>query len=245
MKILFTSDWHADWISHGIRRHDEVRRAGDYILETAAKQNISMFVNLGDLTNPTNGAETIRAITYAVEFAMSFNNPNVWIAGNHDVIEDSLGDTTLLPLSSLPHTHVIQRPQAINILDKVVVLGLPYPAITSPYDPKELDYERMIKGAGWTDQPIIVAAHLTKIPGVKYGEETKEMGRGRDVEFPVEKIKKLRSLSATPKLFVFNGHFHQRQTLDFGEFVLEIPGSLIRLTFAEENHKPRFLIVEV
>lgn len=255
MVVVSTSDWHADWVSHGVRRFDEVAKAARHTVEFAIRERAGLYVNTGDLCDPDNGAGTIQAIGLSIECAVTLaaqGIPSVWVAGNHDTVEAGEGLTTLRPLAMLamPEVMVFERPYATVVsgpgVSEFSVLGLPYPAITSPYDPGALDFEQMLEAAGHeSGSPIIVASHLTSIPGVPKGEESGEMARGRDVAYPVAKVNALRELAGPNRVLAIQGHFHQRMSIDLGGVMLQIPGSAARLTFADGEHRPRFLVATI
>jgi len=247
MKYIATSDWHADWVSHGVRRFDEIQRAVEASLKVAEKENVDAYFFMGDLANPDNGAATIRAIRLILETAAACEEmeiPFFAVSGNHDVIEDGSGDTVLSPLYAMSAlTHVFEQPRA-TVVNGFVVIGLPYPAATAPYNPSELDLVAMYREhAQRESMPCFVLSHLTNIPGVQRGEESSEMNRGRDVKYPVERVSAFAKENI--RVTAIQGHFHKRQTVTFPNFTLEIPGALARLTFGEERHSPCFLLGEV
>jgi DNA repair exonuclease SbcCD nuclease subunit len=255
VKVVCSSDGHGDHVSHGVRRFDEVARAARYSVEYALRERAGLYVCCGDLCDPDSGAGTIRAIGLAIECAMALSANGIhsaWVMGNHDCFEDGTGGSTLSPLVSLglDEVMVFERPHARVVENRgsgpFAVLGLPYPPITSPYDPGELDFEKMLDGHQ-PGAPIIVASHLTSLPGVPRGEESGEMARGRDVAYPAAKVNALAGLSsaAPNRVLALQGHIHKRMSVELGAVSLEIPGSLCRLTFGEEGHTPRFLVAEI
>jgi DNA repair exonuclease SbcCD nuclease subunit len=167
--------------------------------------------------------------------------PNFWISGNHDVLEDGTGNTTLTPLAEakLDKTVVFEEPGALTVPNRGGVEGgflfcaLPFVARSRAYDP-----HAVVKGFGersrGTDTFHVVLGHL-QVEGALLGSETLDMPRGRDVRFPVEAVKLL------PRRFCLNGHYHKRQQV--GEVFM--PGSLERLSFGEEQNQPGCAIVEV
>jgi DNA repair exonuclease SbcCD nuclease subunit len=88
---------------------------------------------------------------------------------------------------------------------------------------------------------IIVLSHLS-MPGVQPGEETTELPRGRDIEFPLQAL----ADSGRPVALTAQFHYHRQQTLELphiGKCI--IPGSLAQLTFSEEGKPSGFVIVEL
>lgn len=258
MKLLFTSDWHLDHITASKPRLSEIRDAADQTVESAIKEGISHWFFLGDLMDPDCGSVSYRALEYAASVAIRLGKAGIyshWLAGNHDVIEDGTGSTTLTPLKPLQDSgriFVYERaftgyagtesiedppfegaevdgwvPQAAPLLH---VVALPFAATSHAYEP-----EKIIESTMPSKVPMIIIGHLN-VAGVIPGEETNEMPRGREVMFPREAIRK-----HLPNAILFNGHYHRRQVHDG----VHIPGSLARLTFGEEQHHPGYLIVEV
>lgn len=235
MKLLVISDLHLDWVTHGVARFDELNDVlFSVVLQRAQIEKIDAFLCLGDICDPDSGAVVFRAAAATILLSRrlaAYGVEQIWIAGNHDVVEDGTGTTTLTPLAATAneYVHVHERPGKTVLKESVTVITLPFVATSHAYDPEEWVMTAM-KG---TKGPIIVAGHLS-VPGVVPGEEVKEMPRGREVVFPVEA-----SAGADLRL---NGHYHRQQRTESG---IWIPGSLARLTFGEQEHDPGFLIVEV
>jgi DNA repair exonuclease SbcCD nuclease subunit len=238
VKLLATSDWHGDWTTRGISRFDEVECAAHHTVATAMEQNVDAYLFLGDLCDPDSGSSVFRVVALAVEVARRLADagiPSVWLAGNHDVIEDGSGQTTLTPLRALAHglVHVVEHPGVVKRAGHPHIACLPFTASSHGYDTAG-EAARLI--GGQTD--AIVVSHLT-VPGMQPGEETTEMPRGREVLYPFE---------ATRRVSVrLSGHYHRRQSFvpKDGGPPIEVVGSLARLTFAEEKNEPRFLLIEV
>ena len=241
MKILITSDWHADKSTAGVDRFDDVAQAAKQAVSMAIAEGVDLFAFLGDLTDPDDGPRALRAVQLAIDCSIMLTRANVsqvWLAGNHDVIEDASGRTTLTPLRALSSDNywpwIAETGESRVLGDgdgEVHIVVLPYPAVSKSYDMgprvKELvEVESQFRG--------IVLAHSTYIPGVVEGEETLEMPRGRVVELPVDVIPK--------DWTVVNGHWHTPQVTPGGVLV---PGALARLTRGEAGDDPRFLIVEI
>lgn len=243
MKILCTSDWHGDWVTHHVRRFDEVARAARMTCDHAIHNGIELFVFCGDLANPDSGPIVYDSLDLAIGIASDLADakiPSVWISGNHDVIEEGRGTTTLTPMRDMNHhfvhvyetgTHECIETRSGNFVD---IYALPYPSVTRPYDFTNVRVEQ-------TTAVGLVVSHLS-VPGVQPGEESHEMARGRDITYPFELADK--ALKAR-RGAMLQGHYHRRQSLKFGEHHMHIPGSLARLTFNEEHHDPSFLVIEV
>lgn len=232
MKFVVTGDWHGDAQTHGVRRFEDVREAAHATVDAAIAEGAIAYAFLGDLCDPDSGARTFRVIQLALEIAMRLKErsiASIWLAGNHDVIEDGSGDTTLSPLRALGgNVYVAESPSMLGV-GSVRFWTLPFAATARHYDPE--------KAAKLIDGPRernVVLGHLTEISGVEPGEETLEMPRGRGVRLPVEEL--------VPRAcMIFNGHFHRRQKVG----PVWLPGALARLTFCEEGHSPGFMVAEV
>lgn len=225
MKWVITSDWHLDAVTAGFERFNDIDAAVREVVATAiAASGAARFVFMGDLCDP-HTMRSHRATAYAIAINRTLAEHHVeswWLTGNHDVIEDGTGTSTLTPLRASGAT-VFDEP---TYYDGVVVF--PYTSRSRTYDP-ELYVQR------WAKEPVkLVLAHLN-IPGIGPGSETKDMPRGRDVSLPLDSIK-----ATWPKAFIFNGHYHQAQTFKG----VHIPGSLARLTFGEAEITPGFLVWE-
>lgn len=247
MKILVSSDWHGDWVTHGIRRFAEVQAAVRETIEVAKQERCAAYVFAGDLCDPDSGSSVFRVVELAIATAVELARENIssiWVAGNHDTIEDGTRDTSLSPLRALARDHrglvgVFEEPGAFNVRVRidmddyrtVRIVALPFTAAQHPYDVEQAA-KKIACGAEPRD--VVFVSHLT-VPGVVPGEETTEMPRGREVVLPVDAIRPLGA-------HLINGHYHRQQRTESGVW---IPGSLARLTFCEERHRPGYLVVEV
>jgi len=236
MRALISSDWHPDWVSFGVPRFDEVERAVEQTVKTARDEKCTHYIFVGDLCDPDSGPVVFRCVDLAVRTAMYLASCGIfsyWVVGNHDVIEDGSGTSTLFPLRSLGKfdsmVTLYDQPTLDVFSDGLNVLALPFTPTSHTYDPMVpvTDFLRT-KGRG------LVLSHLT-CPGIVPGEETKEMPRGRDVILPLEK------LAARPQTTIIQGHYHERQS--HGN--LHIPGSLARLTFSHADYNPSFLVLDL
>lgn len=237
-KILVTSDWHLDHVTAGVQRFEELRHAVFAMVARAIDDNFDAFLFLGDLCDPDSGSSVFRAIEVAADAAMRLATksiPSIWLAGNHDVIEDGTGDTTLSPLRALSvsngHVTVVERPKVLRFGHRLDIVCLPFTATSHAYD-----VEKFVRSSSTSSTDVVVLGHLS-IPGIIPGEETHEMPRGREICWPHEAVD---AMPARRK-FLANGHYHRQQVYRG----INIPGSLARLTFGEKDHEPSFLIVEV
>lgn len=236
MKLLLFSDAHLDHTTRGHSRFDDASRAMQKACDTAIAEKVDRVFFLGDLCDPDKNLSPPRCVEFAMRSALSLAREGIssnWIAGNHDVIEDGSGTTTLTPMRALERHNdrifVHERPAILNLPDYVSLLVLPFTATSHTYDPEEWARKTLAFSG-----PLIVLGHLS-VEGVIPGEETVEMPRGRDVIFPQKTLR-----SREQPTLMANGHYHRQQTFDG----IIIPGSLVRLTHGEEENDPGFLIVE-
>lgn len=239
MKLLCVSDLHLDVVTMGVPRFPELVDALMHTVEVAIAAKVDGYVFLGDLCDPDSGPVVFRCVELAIrtaDFLRRNGIPSWWLAGNHDVIEDGSGRTTLDPVR---HSGmVIEDPMGWAVLDKkgkIVAnfVGLPFTATSHPYDPSEILRKNLLDDG----TPNVVFSHLS-VPGIIPGEETIDMPRGRDVMLPVE-------LLARPDVLVVQGHYHRQQVHQHKGATVNVVGSLARLTFGEESHNPGYLLVEV
>lgn len=241
MIIVCTGDWHLDRMTAGFDRFDDVSRGIDATIFAAIKQRADLYVFLGDLANP-HSVRSHRAAAKAIESARKLRNSGIeslWIVGNHDVIEDGSGTSTLSALDAAGFV-VASKPMLLSIgQSNKCVVALPHPPACAAYDPAEQIgklhesiYQREI---GDLVEVVLVAGHLS-LPEATPGSESGEMARGRGYNWPVDEIKK-----HWPKAAIIGGHYHRGQSLSGVTFA----GSLERLAFDEAENDPGFLMLEV
>jgi DNA repair exonuclease SbcCD nuclease subunit len=174
---------------------------------------------------------------------------NVWLAGNHDVIEDGSGETTLEPLRALGvrrSTWVFDRPEWTGLgpvgvpveEGTIPCLVLPFVASSHAVDLEEFvrsTWAKAIEGC----RLVVVLEHL-HVRGAVPGEESDEMARGREVVYPRELLEQIAKESGV-ELVQLGGHYHRRQRIGG----LQIVGAPARFTFGERENDPGFVIVEV
>lgn len=250
MRILVTSDWHADAVTAGVERLPEL---AEYVsaLETAVHdQKVDLVLNLGDCWDP-GSVQDPRWARFVYESLFHLGQAAyqqgggglVAIPGNHDVIDVADPTSTLSPLrvARPQHVVVLEEPTTYRMGD-VALLALPYVSRaferTDAYR-RALDdaLEAALKAA--RHSPLVVVAHLA-FEGMTPGSESTDMARGREVPFPVALVEQVGPTA------VLNGHYHARQTIRRGALDIEIPGAPIRFTFGEAKDGPRgFLVLEV
>lgn len=237
--MLFFSDAHLDQSTAGLRRIDDLEGAFKRVLAYAIEREVSLVVFKGDLADPDCGSILVRVLDAALGIASDFAAHGIasrWVRGNHDVIEDGSGLSTLTPVGRIKGARVFDRPEHEFFKDApfrdVEVLYLPYPSRASIYDPAQYMQGNPFSGTG----ARVVIGHCTSVRGAVAGSETNDLARGGNVEFPIEECKR-QNVTA-----MFNGHFHAQQTTPDG---VHICGSLERLRFDEEHNHPGILIAEV
>lgn len=235
MKLLVTGDWHPDVITMGVMRFDEIAAAAEAMADDAIREQVDVFCFLGDLADPDSGALTFRSIDLAMRIAIKLAEHDIgsiWLAGNHDVMEDGSGTTTLTPMRALEltfaHIHVVEQPRVIEI-GSIAFVCLPFVCAA-----QAIDLDPFVTKVWPKTSPAVVLGHMTSIPGVSIGSETTDMPRGRGEAFPVQ--------ATTRAIARFNGHFHARQVSPDG---IVMPGTPARLRFDEERHNPGYVLAEV
>lgn len=249
LKLVVTSDWHVDAVTCGVPRFQEIRAAVEDVVRVALQERVHAVMFLGDLCDPDSGSSVFRGVELALETAHRLSKEDiasVWMAGNHDVIEDGSGDTTLSPLRAIAtktsgneiypgDVFVVEVPRTFHMVGREEVFAfLPFVASSHDYSPAGIVEDQIVWAQG---REMFIFGHLN-ISGIFPGEETTEMARGRNVTFPIDTIRDLRKEQRT---HLFNGHYHRQQVFEG----IHIPGSLARLTFGEQDHDPSFLYVEV
>lgn len=241
MKFLISSDWHSDASTNGLDRFDEIREAAYVVADAAIEERRSgaeaAFIFAGDLCDPDT-TRSFRAIGLAIEIALHLAKhfvPSLWIAGNHDVIENDRGSTVLEPLRMVGDHFadmiaVAEHPMYWKRWN-ARVFALPYAARASTYDPFQ-----SIENARLSSIDLIVG-HLT-VPSADRGSESDDFAKGRDMIFPVAECRKRYG----DRCILVNGHYHRKQITHDG---VHIPGSLARLRHDEEQHEPGYLVIEV
>jgi DNA repair exonuclease SbcCD nuclease subunit len=246
-----SSDWHADHISSGVDRLDDVKAATMQIVQHAIGKpphtdKADLFLFLGDLCDPDDSVRALQAVWLAFDVAVQLSDngiPARWLSGNHDCVETNAGITTL---HGLRHgtSQVFEKP-ALELHWGCNIVALPFTASSHPYDPAKhvRDCVERIDKAGRWNLPTLVLSHL-HVPGVIPGEETKELARGREVLLPHEEIGKMLG-RGSGRVLILQGHFHRPQRVVLSGVEILIAGSVARLTHSEEEHEVSFISMEV
>lgn len=255
MRIVVASDFHLDHVTMGVPRFAEVAAAADQSVARAIAgddgERADLYLFAGDLTDPDSGSTVFRCVHHAVRMAAVLSDNGVeshWVAGNHDVIEDAGGHTTIYPIEAVgegsglaKNVFVHEAPWKMLVPvtnPRLNLVVLPFTATSHPYDPADFLARSLDR-----NKLNVVVGHLV-VPGIQPGEETVDMPRGREVLFPVECARG--AIAGGYRLLCINGHYHRRQSFDAGGgLVVHVPGSLARLTAGEESHEPGFLEIEV
>jgi DNA repair exonuclease SbcCD nuclease subunit len=254
MRVYLSSDYHADASTSGLDRFDEIAAAANRVanraIDHAREGNETLFVFGGDLCDPDT-SRSYRAIGLAIDIALRLacnDVSSVWIAGNHDTIENDRGSTVLEPLANVAaqmptpsrtgRITVVEEPQWLIMRFGLRLVMLPHVARARHYDPAAYirSVEPWIADGIEMPETFLVVGHLT-VPSAERGSESGEFARGRDLVFPVEAC---RGRWGDRAVFV-NGHYHRRQTTRDG---VHIPGSLARLRHDEEQHEPGYLAID-
>ncbi len=235
MRLVASSDWHGDQSTAGVDRYDDVCRAIDVSVQAAIDLNADAYLMCGDLTDP-NTVRSHRAVAKAIKVQRTLHDADIipiFVAGNHDVIEDGSGMTTMSPLAATGHGWVFERPTMMQVCD-VVIIALPFTATSHEYAPGEFIRE-CHGGAGEHIKPVLIIGHLN-LEGISPGSETTDMPRGRNVYWPMDAIKE-----CFPTATVIGGHYHTPQEYNG----VTIIGSMVRLRFDERDNTPGYIVVEV
>jgi len=250
MRLCVSSDWHLDRYTAGLCRFDDVARSARAVMALAKSERCDGFVFMGDLANP--GPPAHRCSAFAIEVASDLASAGIWsrwLVGNHDVVEDGSGSSTLSPLAAFGRslgTTKDGRRYLCAVWDKpcaegvdgdadsgVLAIALPHPARGwSGYTPEEFVH------AAPDCSRVLVFGHLT-VPGIERGSEVLDMPRGREVRYPIEAVRERWGDRAV----MLNGHYHRSYRRAQGPVI--VPGSLERLTKSEARNEPGCLILEV
>lgn len=236
MKVVICSDLHIDAKTAGYDRYEDCKKALSQAVEHAIQVKARYFIFLGDLTDP-DSPNIIRCMRAASEAAQSLADHQIdsyWMSGNHDVLEDGKGTTTLDLISAQHYghgSHIVRDPCyfVVSEMHSHEFLFLPYTPTCKNYDPEQ--FVKKYKGC----KPKLICSHLM-IEGISVGSETEDFPRGRDVFLPIDTIKEL-----FPKAIVVSGHYHQAQVFNG----IHVVGSMVRLTRSEVNNTPRFLTLDI
>lgn len=237
MKILITSDWHLDAVTAGVSRFADLSQAVDWTVQVATEHKVALYTFLGDLCDPDANrapACVAKAINTA-QVLMARGIASRWLVGNHDVIEDGSGTSTMEPIEAAGHA--LRKAPMHELftftVGKTLLVWLPYVPKVAAYDPVEF-----IRSCPTDVDRVLVFGHLN-VPGIIPASETHDMPRGREVWMPTETIRE----HWNGKAVLLNGHYHSSTS---GKKVgVVIPGTLQRLTFGEQDNVVGCFIVDL
>ncbi len=238
--ILAFSDVHADHVTEGLARFDDIEQALTQVTDDAIREKVDHVCFLGDLCDPDKNLSVVRCINLAMCTAVRLHEHDIrshWLPGNHCVIEDGSGATVLTPFRALQllcSSVYLHEEPSFSTYNDLNLLALPFTPLSHTYDPVEYA-KKMVHLKDTAGLPLVVLSHLV-VEGIQPGEETTEMPRGRDIVLPHKMIAEL-----MPEALILQGHYHRRQVFEG----VHVVGSLVNLTFGEETHKPGYLIVEL
>lgn len=236
-RVVVFSDIHPNKYTAGFPRYDDVAKTLGAVRDHVINTRPDVAVCLGDLCEPTD-SQLLRCIQLAQWMANEFREagiPSVWIAGNHDVLEDGHGTTSLDPLMFMPKTEVFATPGWCPIGkpgSSDVLVALPYPSASKPFDVLECARHMATKEIPSNATVRMVASHLM-LEGIAPGSETEDMARGRDVFLPLDEL-----VALFPRAVFTNGHYHSAQVY---RDRVHIPGAVARFTRGEAGNHPRLL----
>lgn len=239
MKIVASSDWHLDQSTAGVDRYDDVCRAIDVSVHAAIDMDADAYLMCGDLTDP-NTVRSHRAVAKAIEVQGTLQLARIeplFVAGNHDVIEDGSGMTTMSPLAATGRGWVFEQPTMRQLSlkrAKATVIALPFTATSHDYDPDAF-IRKCAESGDFDNRPVLIVGHLN-LEGISPGSETTDMPRGRNVYWPMDAINE-----CFPDATVIGGHYHTPQEYKG----VTIIGSMVRLRFDERDNTPGYIVVEV
>ncbi len=242
MRYVVCSDLHIDAKTAGYDRYDDCHDALDQVVEYTREIRADRFVFTGDLCDP-DAPNLIRCITAALNAAADLSLsgiPSFWVPGNHDVLEDGHGTTTLDPLEFVKNSYLIKTPEIFTRYttkkDMENPMGfLPYAASSQNYDPDLV--VRTWKKQGKSTK--VIFSHLM-VEGIEPGSETSDFPRGRDLFLPTRAIKE-----CFPEALVVQGHYHRPRVEVIDGVQIHIVGSMVRLTRSEVHNSPRFLTLDI
>jgi hypothetical protein len=230
--ILFWSDLHANAVTMGVRRHTELERVCDIVESTAISANVSTVIFGGDLTDPE--PEGWGCVARAIELDRRLRDAGkqvLWMTGNHDVVEDGRGSSTLSPMRGCGAA-VINKPELVQTLEDGIIGFLPFTPRALAYNPA--DVVQQWGQAPVQEAPCMVFGHLNLKDAVP-GSETHDMPRGREVQWPLDALRQW-----LPAAQLYGGHYHGASEING----VNIVGAPALFTFGEELYKPSFFVIE-
>lgn len=240
VKIVFVSDLHLDATTDGFVRFDDVKAALRVAVDRA-KEEADAFIFLGDLCDPDRDRAP-RCVEHVAALAEELARAGLWsrwLVGNHDVIEDGSGTSTLEPIrahESAGKVVLWDKPSVTYWSESLAIVALPFTPRVTTYDP-----EAFVREIGpLAGRVVLICSHL-QVEGIEPGGETIDMPRGRDVFLPTNAIREVWG----DRALVLQGHFHRGEDLELDGVRIHVVGALARLTHGEERNSPTFSVIEV
>jgi DNA repair exonuclease SbcCD nuclease subunit len=237
IRVVCSGDWHADALTAGLHRADDVEAAVEEVVRAALEPKADLFAFLGDLADP-DAPGAWRAAELACRTARRLSDAgvrSVWVQGNHDAQEDGSGGSVLDPLrGALEGLASVAKGPTVYQLPGLDAVALPYAPRSHEYDPAKAvaDLPDHV-GRG---RRVLFLAHL-ELDGIEPGSESREMPRGRATFWPTEAI----LARYGDRALMVGGHYHRRQV----HRGVRLAGSLERLSFADGTEAPAYLVLEI
>lgn len=273
IRIVFISDLHFDAHTDGFARFDDVKDSLQAAVDHAKETKADALVACGDFCDPDAGDVVYRMLEVLEGAALECSSHGIFFFaedGNHDVVEDGSGTSTLTPLRPLEgvtagRVRVFESPgvafldEAIDAEDlgkrpgaSALLAFLPYPSRAREYDPEKALQDAAARARAAGVDAVLVVSHLNvKDLEVSWrkGSEDDEMARGRRKLLPDGAF--LKTVFGVTPMRVIQGHYHEPLDLD-GEqghkawyVPLHVVGSPERLTHGEERKACSLLEVTV
>lgn len=259
IRVVCISDLHGDWYTDGFARFDDAMDSLDAAVGYAVETPVDLFAFLGDAANPEGRLGDVRvadALGTRAVYLAECGVQSVWIAGNHDVVEDGSGTSTLTPMRPLERAsrgliRIVEAPGCMGIQRggaRVLFGFLPYPSRAGTYDAGKIVAEDFAKAA-YGSQSIVLLSHLQVLAleaqwsrGAPRGSEDGEMARGKPRPFPEDAVVHLFEQTNRP-VTVLQGHYHAPCSIYLagGAYQMHVVGSPERLTHGEEGKACSFL----
>jgi DNA repair exonuclease SbcCD nuclease subunit len=228
--IFVVSDLHLDAVTLGVPRLNEVRAALSFVVDQVNATPNAWLVFNGDAFDPDKLAAH-RCSAKLIEYYRALKRPeqSLWVAGNHDVVDDGEGTTTLSSLEAAG-APVFSAPDCDKYFTNNSAMILPYPGRGAwSYDPAE----EVRKFAPY--KPVLVFGHLSD-KGCQPGSESEDMASGRDVDWPHDELE-----VRMPQAVRIGGHYHRGGR--YGN--LHVVGAPARFNFGEQASIPSYLRIEI
>ena len=219
MKIIACGDAHLDSIVGGYDKHDDIKRALDFVVDLARGKDLLVF--LGDMFDSKKPSP--RAYATMFEALELVSCPVVMLEGNHD-------NGAYLPFEKIKFefgVKIIKEPIFFDMEGNKIGFINYVRDNNEEKAQEQVDnfFDEANRGAK------IVFSHLGVIGAAMSSGSTMIDG---EVHIPKEVVQKA-------SYRVINGHIHKAQT----KGSVEISGSIVRVDFGEKDDEKHVLILEV